>query len=76
MVAWGLDRCEKEGVLAYLESTEEAVRLYKKTGFEVAIDISMDVTFDSSEGGVVTKEYREVGMVYRPKATVANRTVS
>jgi hypothetical protein len=35
----------------------------------------MDVTFDSSEGGVVTKEYREVGMVYRPKTTVADRTV-
>lgn len=75
MVAWGLDRCEKENVFAYLESTEEAVNLYKKQGFEAAVEICMIITFESSNGGGIARDYKEVGMVYRPKATSDNRSV-
>jgi ribosomal protein S18 acetylase RimI-like enzyme len=75
MVAWGLGQCEKERVSAYLESTEEAVNLYKKQGFEAALEICMMVTFESNEGGVIAQEYKEVGMVYRPKTISGNKSV-
>ncbi|OAL51696.1 hypothetical protein IQ07DRAFT_671792 [Pyrenochaeta sp. DS3sAY3a] len=75
MVAWGLGRCEKEKVFAYLESTEEAVNLYKEQGFEAALEISMSITFESSEGGGITQDYKEVAMVYRLKTTSENRSV-
>ena len=75
MVTWGLDLCEKESVSAYLESTQEAVHLYKKTGFEAAREIVMDVTFESREGETVTQEYKELSMVYRPRAVLEQRAV-
>jgi predicted N-acetyltransferase YhbS len=40
MVAWGLDRCEKQQVLAYLEFTMEAERFYERLGFKVAAQLS------------------------------------
>jgi len=52
---------------AYLESTLEAVRLYEKAGFEAVVGISMNVTFDSDKADVVRGDYKEIGMVYRPK---------
>lgn len=69
MVAWGIERCEKENVPAYLESTLEAVHLYKETGFESLFDISMQVSYDSENAGVITEIYKETAMVYRPTVT-------
>jgi hypothetical protein len=75
MIAWGVDRCKKESISAYLESTVEAVAIYKKMGFEAVDEISMKIKFVSDEAEIITEDYREVAMVYRPQMTTKNRSV-
>jgi hypothetical protein len=35
----------------------------------------MDVTLEPSEGAIVTQEYKEVAMVYRPKGAFGDKTI-
>ncbi|KAL9611614.1 MAG: hypothetical protein Q9167_003729 [Letrouitia subvulpina] len=60
LIRWALDRCIKERVPAYLESTPTAWALYQRLGFTPKETISM--TFD--DGSV----YEEVGYLFRPGA--------
>ncbi|KAF2028370.1 acyl-CoA N-acyltransferase [Setomelanomma holmii] len=65
LVDWALEKCEAEGLPAYVESTVEAVPFYERLGFEEAGRISMDlrsVCSDETAG-----LYEEVGCIYRPK---------
>jgi GNAT superfamily N-acetyltransferase len=41
MVAWGLDCCEEQHVLAYLGSPMEAVRFDERLGFTTAAQLSL-----------------------------------
>jgi hypothetical protein len=75
MITWGIDRCEKEKISAYLESTVEAVDLYKKMGFEDLGEMSMNISLISDRTEVITEDYREVAMVYKPQATTENRSI-
>jgi hypothetical protein len=72
MIAWGVNRCEKENISGYLESTVEAVALYKKMKFEAMGEINMKIKFISGEAEVITEDYREVAIVYRPQGTTEN----
>jgi hypothetical protein len=67
MVAWGLDRCEEQQVLAYLESTMEAVRFYKRLGFTAAAQLSRDIKAQADKGLATLEKYRAVGMIYWPR---------
>lgn len=58
LIKWALDRCAKEGVPAYLESTSIASALYQRLGFTPKERISM--TFD--DGSI----YEEIGYLFRP----------
>jgi hypothetical protein len=76
MIKWGIDRREKEKISAYLESTVEAVDLYKKMGFEDAGEMSMNISLISDQAEVITEDYREVAMVYKSQATMENRSIA
>jgi hypothetical protein len=76
MIKWGIDRREKEKISAYLESTVEAVDLYKKMGFEDLGEMSMNISLISDRTEVITEDYREVTMVYKPQATMENRSIA
>ena len=55
---WGLDRCRKEKIPAYLESTPVAIAFYAKAGF-VPVE-KMKMTFQ--DGSI----YEEWGCIFRP----------
>jgi hypothetical protein len=76
MIKWGIDRREKEKISAYLESTVEAVDLYKKMGFEDVGEMSMNISLISDQAEVITEDYREVAMVYKSQATMENRSIA
>jgi hypothetical protein len=76
MITWGIDRREKEKISAYLESTVEAVDLYKKMGFEDVGEMSMNISLISDQAEVITEDYREVAMVYKSQATMENRSIA
>lgn len=58
LIAWGLDKCVRERISAYLESTFIAEALYRRLGFTRKERISM--TFE--DGSL----YEEVGYLFRP----------
>ena len=58
LVKWALERCTKENVPAYLESTPVASALYQRLGFTQEQRISM--TFEDGS------RYEEVGYLFRP----------
>ncbi|KAI1342504.1 putative GNAT family acetyltransferase [Xylariaceae sp. FL0016] len=61
MIHWGIDRCDQERALAYLESTVEAASLYKKLGFSVVENFSLE--YHSLQSGQ-RERYGEISMVY------------
>jgi succinate dehydrogenase/fumarate reductase flavoprotein subunit len=67
MVEWRTDRCDEERVPAFLMSTMNAVRFCEKMGFAFASELSLDVSLRDSKGHSIAQNYRELGMVYRPK---------
>ena len=58
LTKWGLDRCRREKIPAYLESTLVAKALYEELGFESKEKIS--ITFE--DGSM----YEEYGCVFQP----------
>lgn len=49
LLRWGLDQADAEGLEAYLESSDDGLRLYGKNGFEL---VGWNVLPDAqSEGG-------------------------
>jgi hypothetical protein len=48
-------------------STMNAVRFCEKMGFAFASELSLDVSLRDSKGHSIAQNYRELGMVYRPK---------
>lgn len=66
LIEWGVSRCEKERVPAYLESTQNAMCLYMRAGFEVLFDIEMEISYDWEDEGVIEEDYKEIAMEYRP----------
>jgi GNAT superfamily N-acetyltransferase len=64
LVQWGIERCKREGFLAYLESTMEAVSLYMKNGFTVGTEISLRI--DGSDESSSSK-YEECACIFRPE---------
>ena len=63
MVRWGVERARREGGPSYLESTMEAVHLYEKHGFVVAVEMAMEICI---EGNTEMRMYEEVGCVLQP----------
>ena len=57
LVQWGLDRCRREQVRAYVESTSLAEPVYTRLGFEARETIST-----VCKGG----NYDRIVLVYRP----------
>jgi predicted N-acetyltransferase YhbS len=51
LTRWGLDRCVKNKIPAYLESTLNAVPFYEKLGFKITERLSIEL-----EGPVVYEE--------------------
>jgi len=49
LVKWGIERCEQEGVPAYLEGTLNAAAFYEKMGFRALDRISLRYELDSEE---------------------------
>lgn len=66
LIERGIDRCEKEKVVGYLESTEDAMCLFMRAGFETGYDIEMDIKYDWEDEGEIWLEYKEIAMEYRP----------
>ncbi|CAD6578678.1 MAG: hypothetical protein ASARMPREDX12_008937 [Alectoria sarmentosa] len=64
LLQWGLERCVRDNVLAYLESTVDAGPLYERHGFASAENISM--VLEGKEGESVL--YEEVCFIFRPGA--------
>jgi len=58
LIRWGLDRCAKNKIPAYLESTLSAAPIYEKLGFKTAERLSIVL-----EGPVI---YEEACCLYEP----------
>ena len=43
LLQWGLDEADRLGLISYLESSMDGVRLYQSSGFEKVKDISMNL---------------------------------
>lgn len=67
LLKWGLDRCARNGVPAYLEGTVDAGPLYYRHGFEAADNISM--TLEQISGNGVPLVYEETCFLFTPGAT-------
>lgn len=61
LLKWGLDRCTRDGVSAYLEGTVDAGPLYYRHGFKAAGNISM--TLKQIGNPVI---YEETCFLYTP----------
>ncbi len=64
LIMWGQDRCRRENVPAYLESTIEAGPLYKRHGFEAVETISL--ALKATEDEDLPTIYQEIGFLFRP----------
>lgn len=60
MIKWGKEQCRLHNTPAYLESTLEAVDLYKKHGFTPIETFSMDIP------GIGEGVYRETSFTFIP----------
>lgn len=58
LIKWALDKCMKESVPAYLESTPVAWALYQRLGFTAEQRIAL--MFEDGS------KYEEVGYLFRP----------
>ena len=65
LIKWALDRCSKDKISAYLESTPVAGALYTRLGFTPEEKIS--ITFPDGSA------YEEVGFLFRPDNGVASQ---
>ena len=63
LINWGLERCDKSNVPAYLESTPNAVPLYERLGFKITDRLSIVL-----EGAVI---YEETCCIFEPGVRVA-----
>jgi predicted N-acetyltransferase YhbS len=63
LVRWGIDRCDKEGVPAYLERTLNAAAFYEKMGFRALDRISLTYDLDGENKDWV---YEEIVFRYDP----------
>ncbi|KAI0478144.1 putative GNAT family acetyltransferase [Xylaria cf. heliscus] len=66
MVRWGLEKCNKDNVLGYLESTLDAVPFYEKMGFVKSGQISLKYQIGDQNRYEV---YDEFAFVYHPNPT-------
>lgn len=64
LLQWGLERCRRDAVPAYLESTFDAVPLYERHGLRAAGKISMVLGGMVRDGAPVV--YEETCFVFRP----------
>ena len=50
LIRWGLDKCAREGIPAYLESTPNAASIYERLGFwrveRLSIVLSGSITYE------------------------------
>lgn len=58
LIKWGIDKCTRDGIPIYLESTLNAALLYEKLGFKAMDKISLPL-----DG---TRTYEEIGFLYEP----------
>ena len=65
LLQWGLVRCVRDNVPAYLESTVDAGPLYERHGFTSAENLSMVLEGREGESAL----YEEVCFIFRPGAT-------
>jgi hypothetical protein len=68
MMKWVKERCNKERVSAYLQSTLEAYRFYEKNRFVNAG--SFCVTLKGTTVNGQPEVYREVGFLYLPRTVM------
>jgi hypothetical protein len=72
MVRWGLEQCNNEGVVGYLESTLNAVPFYTKMGFTSQERISLRY-FNSWRNEY--EVYEEIAFVHHPKSLTVSQKV-
>jgi hypothetical protein len=60
LLKWGLERCNRENLPIYLESTVESVSWYEKHGFQATSTISLRLCEH------IDKVYEEIGLMYEP----------
>ena len=68
LIKWGLERCGKSNVPAYLESTPNAVPLYERLGFKTTDRLSIVL-----EGSVL---YEETCCIFEPGIKFATMETS
>ena len=65
MLQWGIDQCQKDGVLAYVESTMEAVLFYKKHDFSAVETFHVDI--DEGFEPELPNIYQETSLIFKPQ---------
>ncbi|KAI0425127.1 putative GNAT family acetyltransferase [Xylaria sp. FL1042] len=63
MVRWGIEQCNKDGILGYLESTLDAAPFYEKMGFVAFGKISLRYLVEVQ---CQQELYEEIAFVHRP----------
>jgi predicted N-acetyltransferase YhbS len=64
LLQWGIDRCIRQRVPAYLESTVEAAPLYERHGFKPEGSFTMTFPLKSKTDGLCV--YSETCFLFRP----------
>ena len=63
LVKWALDRCKRDDVPAYLESTLNAGLFYQRHGFESVKKLSMALDGVGKDGASIV--YEEMCLIFR-----------
>ena len=66
LIQWGLERCKRDNVPAYLESTANAGSLYERHGFKTVENISMVLEGAQGDAPVL---YEEKCFLFQPSST-------